>query len=77
MDVPTLNERADGYRGLWYQREKLPSEYRYKYSGGLGIYCAKHQPSRLYFCNKAGDLFQPPEQMADDRQAPLKQGSAD
>ncbi len=29
-------------------------------------------PSRLYFCSKAGDLFQLPKQMSQERQAPLK-----
>ena len=43
-----LNEKSDGYRGIWYQRQKLDSEYRYKYSGGLGTYCAKHQPFAIY-----------------------------
>lgn len=53
-----LNTKTDGYRGVWYQNQKLDSEYRFKYSGGLGTYCAKHQPfavynpatHRTYFC---------------------------
>ena len=54
----TLNQKADGFRGIWYMNQPLKSEYRYKYSGGLGTYCAKHRPfaifrpdvKRTYFC---------------------------
>lgn len=47
-DSPTLNERADGYRGIWYYNQKSNDEYVYKYSGGLGTYCAKHNPFAVY-----------------------------
>ena len=43
-----LNERADGYRGVWYMNQPSNNEYVYKYSGGLGTYCAKHQPFAVY-----------------------------
>ncbi len=36
--------QADGYRGIWYCCDRLEGERRYKYSGGLGTYCAKHIP---------------------------------
>lgn len=57
-EVSTLNDKADGFRGIWYMNQRLKSEYRFKYSGGLGTYCAKHQPfavhcpdvKRTYFC---------------------------
>ncbi len=42
------NEKLDGYQGIWYFNEKLDNEYVYKYSGGLGTYCAKHQPFAVY-----------------------------
>lgn len=45
--VVTL-ERADGYQGIWYSNQKSDDEYRYKYSGGLGTYCAKHNPHAIY-----------------------------
>lgn len=48
--------KADGYRGVWYQRQKLDSEFRYKYSGGLGTYCAKHQPFAVY-CPEVNKTF--------------------
>ncbi len=54
MDVPstatieTLNLPADGYRGIWYMNQPSNDEYVYKYSGGLGTYCAKHQPFAVY-----------------------------
>ena len=37
-----------GYRGIWYSNQKLDSEYVYKYSGGLGTYCAKHIPMAVF-----------------------------
>lgn len=41
-------ERADGYRGIWYMNQPTGDEYVYKYSGGLGTYCAKHIPMAVY-----------------------------
>ncbi len=43
-----LGEFADGYRGIWYSNQPIPGPYRYKYSGGLGTYCAKHIPLAAY-----------------------------
>ena len=40
--------KADGYRGIWYQCGVQGGEYKYKYSGGLGTYCAKHRPFAVY-----------------------------
>lgn len=40
--------RDSGYRGVWYYNQKSQDEYVYKYSGGLGTYCAKHQPFAVY-----------------------------
>lgn len=44
----TLNQKADGYRGIWYMNQPSNDEYVYKYSGGLGTYCAKHRPFAVY-----------------------------
>lgn len=44
----TLNDKAEGYRGIWYMNQPSNDEYVYKYSGGLGTYCAKHQPFAVY-----------------------------
>lgn len=44
----TINGKADGYRGIWYMNQPSGDEYVYKYSGGLGTYCAKHQPFAVY-----------------------------
>ncbi len=44
----TLNKKASGYRGIWYMNQPSNDEYVYKYSGGLGTYCAKHQPFAIY-----------------------------
>ncbi len=44
----TLNQKDDGYRGIWYMNQPSGDEYVYKYSGGLGTYCAKHRPFAVY-----------------------------
>lgn len=40
--------KADGYGGIWYSNQPQGDEYVYKYSGGLGTYCAKHSPFAVY-----------------------------
>jgi len=40
--------KDDGYRGIWYYNQPSNDEYVYKYSGGLGTYCAKHRPFAIY-----------------------------
>lgn len=52
----TLNQKADGYRGIWYMNQPSNDEYVYKYSGGLGTYCAKHKPFAIY-SKKANKTF--------------------
>ncbi|HPC94458.1 MAG TPA: BNR-4 repeat-containing protein [Sedimentisphaerales bacterium] len=54
--VATSNTKDTGYRGIWYMNQPLDNEYRYKYSGGLGTYCAKHQPFAVY-CQKVARTF--------------------
>ncbi len=44
----TLNRKDVGYRGVWYMNQPSGDEYVYKYSGGLGTYCAKHKPFAIY-----------------------------
>ncbi len=41
-------KRAEGYRGIWYSNQPSDDRYRYKYSGGLGTYCAKHRHHAQY-----------------------------
>ena len=41
-------EPPNGYRGIWYYNQSSGDEYVYKYSGGLGTYCAKHIPMAHY-----------------------------
>jgi len=45
---PAVLPTADGYRGIWYSNQPQGDEYVYKYSGGLGTYCAKHSPFAVY-----------------------------
>jgi hypothetical protein len=47
-DGLTLNQKADGYRGIWYMNQQTGDEYQYKYSGGLGTYCDYHAPFAIY-----------------------------
>ncbi len=42
------NAKTDGYRGIWYMNQPLDNEYKFKYSGGLATYCAKHNPHAVY-----------------------------
>lgn len=48
--VPRLTPLPEnlGYRGIWYSNQPTNDEYVYKYSGGLGTYCAKHIPMAIY-----------------------------
>ena len=46
--VELLNEKDDGYRGIWYHNQPSKDEYVYKYSGGLGTYPANHYPFSVY-----------------------------
>jgi hypothetical protein len=54
--VLTLNTKDTGYRGIWYMNQPLQNEYRFKYSGGLATYCAKHRPFAIY-CEKVNKTF--------------------
>jgi hypothetical protein len=48
--VPSVlfNRPDSGYRGIWYSNQPSHDQYVYKYSGGLGTYCAKHRPFAVY-----------------------------
>jgi hypothetical protein len=48
VPLTLLNSKADGFRGIWYFNQPLKNEYVYKYSGGLGTYCANHIPFAWY-----------------------------
>ena len=43
-----VNRKADGFRGLWYYNQKTRDEYAFKYSGGMGVYCAGHVPFAVH-----------------------------
>jgi len=43
-----LNRKAEGFRGIWYYNQASGDEYVYKYSGGMGVYCAGHIPMGVY-----------------------------
>jgi BNR repeat-containing family member len=52
----TLNQKDTGFRGIWYSNSRSGDEYVYKYSGGLGTYCAKHRPFAVY-CTEVEKTF--------------------
>lgn len=52
----TINAKDIGYRGIWYMNQPSGDEYVYKYSGGLGTYCAKHKPFAIY-CDRVKKTF--------------------
>ena len=41
-------QAAPGWLGLWHGQSPQDDEYAFKYSGGLGTYCAKHQSQAVY-----------------------------
>ena len=53
----TLNLKASGYRGIWYMNTPLDNEYRFKYSGGMATYTAKHRPFAIYCEAKQKTFF--------------------
>ena len=67
----TLNQKADGYRGIWYMNQPSADEYVYKYSGGLGTYCAKHRPFAIYSREANKTFFCYGGAKADDNRALL------
>ncbi len=56
QESATLNLKDSGYRGIWYMNQPSGDEYVYKYSGGLGTYCAKHRPFAVY-CPQVNKTF--------------------
>lgn len=48
QELLTLNQKDEGYRGIWYSNQPSNDEYVYKYSGGLGTYPANHYPFSIY-----------------------------
>lgn len=43
-----VNQKANGFRGIWYMIQPTGNEYAFKYSGGLGTYPANHRPFAVY-----------------------------
>ncbi|MBN2452367.1 MAG: BNR-4 repeat-containing protein [Lentisphaeria bacterium] len=59
VDAPSvlLNRPGEGFRGIWYYNQPSKDEYVYKYSGGLGTYCAKHIPLAWYSAESQRTFF--------------------
>ncbi len=43
-----INEKANGFKGIWYFNQPSNDEYVYKYSGGMAVYPANHRPFAIY-----------------------------
>jgi hypothetical protein len=43
-----LNEKDEGYRGIWYFNQPSNDQYVYKYSGGFATYPQQHAPIAIY-----------------------------
>ncbi|MBI1387212.1 MAG: hypothetical protein GC154_02030 [bacterium] len=48
---------AGGFEGIWYSNQPSGDEYVYKYSGGLGTYCAKHRHQAQYVASQNKTFF--------------------
>lgn len=47
-NVALLNQKDDGFRGIWYKIGSLDNEYKFKYGGGLATYPANLYPFSVY-----------------------------
>ena len=43
-----IQQKANGFKGIWYMNQPSNDEYVYKYSGGLAVYPANHRPFAIY-----------------------------
>ena len=48
---------ASGWLGLWHGQTPQKDEFAYKYSGGLGTYCAKHRSQAVYLATVHRTFF--------------------
>lgn len=48
QDSPVLNQKAEGYRGIWYFNQPSRDQYVYKYSGGFATYPQQQGPIAIY-----------------------------
>src|SRR5262245_16291886 len=51
-----IQQKDDGYRGIWYMNQPTQDEYKFKYSGGLGTYPQQHIPMAWY-CKEVNKTF--------------------
>ncbi|MEL7588210.1 MAG: BNR-4 repeat-containing protein [Prolixibacteraceae bacterium] len=55
-DGKLINQKANGFKGIWYMNQPSNDEYVYKYSGGMAVYPANHRPFAIY-SKKADKTF--------------------
>jgi hypothetical protein len=51
-----IQQKDDGYRGIWYMNQTMTNEYKYKYSGGMATYPQQHAPIAWY-CKEVDKTF--------------------
>ncbi|MHA1717363.1 MAG: BNR-4 repeat-containing protein, partial [Promethearchaeota archaeon] len=56
MDYRKL-KKLDGFNGIWYCNQPVNTVHRYKYSGGLATYCAKHIPMTVHVPTQRKTFF--------------------
>lgn len=47
-EATLLQQKANGFKGIWYMNQPSNDEYAYKYSGGMATYPANHRPFAIY-----------------------------
>ncbi|MEH6307565.1 BNR-4 repeat-containing protein [Olivibacter sp. CPCC 100613] len=47
-EATLLQQKANGFKGIWYMNQPSNDEYVYKYSGGMATYPANHRPFAIY-----------------------------
>ncbi|MCE7059740.1 BNR-4 repeat-containing protein [Dyadobacter sp. CY343] len=47
-EAEIVQQKANGFKGIWYMNQPSNDEYVYKYSGGLAVYPANHRPFAVY-----------------------------
>ena len=48
LSSANINQKDEGYRGIWYYNQRSNDQYVYKYSGGFATYPQQHAPIAIY-----------------------------
>lgn len=47
-EAQLIQQKANGFKGIWYMNQPSNDVYVYKYSGGMATYPANHRPFAIY-----------------------------